>query len=91
MNKSQLVNELAVQASLTKAGAERAVNTMLNIIAQQLGSGSSVTIQGFGTFIPRHAAARTGKHPVSGKPTHQLACVKAVFKASQQLKDSLNP
>jgi nucleoid DNA-binding protein len=91
MNKSQLINELAVHASLTRAGAERAVNTMLNIITQQLQAGSNVTIQGFGTFSPRHAAARTGKHPVSGEPTHQPACVKAVFKASQQLKDSLNP
>lgn len=91
MNKSQLINELAVQASLTKAGAERAVNTMLDIITKQLSFGSSVTIQGFGTFSARYAAARTGKHPVSGQPTHHPACLKAVFKASQQLKDSLNP
>lgn len=90
MNKSQLINQLASDAGLTKAGAERAVNAVLNIITQQLCSSNSVTIQGFGTFSPREAAARTGKHPVSGEPTYQPACVKAVFKASQQLKDSLN-
>lgn len=91
MNKSQLISQLASDAGLTKAGAERAVNGLLNIITQQLSSGSSVAIQGFGTFSARQAAARTGKHPVSGEPTHQPACIKAVFKPSPQLKDALNP
>ncbi|MCB5226151.1 HU family DNA-binding protein [Alishewanella sp. 16-MA] len=91
MNKSQLINQLATDAGLTKAGADRAVNALLNIITQQLCSSNSITIQGFGTFSPRQAAARIGKHPLSGKPTHQPACVKAVFKPSQQLKDTLNP
>ena len=91
MNKAQLIRALASDAGLTNAGAERAVNSLLSIITQQLQVNNSVSIQGFGTFCPRHAAARTGKHPVSGLPTHQPACVKAVFKPSQQLKDTLNP
>lgn len=91
MNKSQLIQQLAIEAGLTKAGAERAVNSLLNIITLQLQVNNSVSIQGFGTFSPRQAAARTGKHPVTGEPTHLPACVKAVFKPSQQLKDALNP
>ncbi|MEE2025055.1 HU family DNA-binding protein [Alkalimonas mucilaginosa] len=91
MNKSQLIQQLATDAGLTKAGAERAVDSLLSIITQQLQSNHTVSIQGFGSFIPRQAAARTGKHPVSGLPTHQPACVKAVFKQSPQLKDALNP
>ncbi|WP_027671280.1 HU family DNA-binding protein [Rheinheimera baltica] len=91
MNKSQLIQQLANDAGLTKAGAERAVNSLLNIITLQLQVNNHVSIQGFGTFSPRQAAARTGKHPVTGQPTHQPACVKAVFKQSPQLKDALNP
>lgn len=91
MNKSQLIQQLASEAGLTKAGAERAVNSLLNIITMQLQTNNTVSIQGFGSFIPRKAAARTGKHPVTGLPTHQSACVKAVFKQSQQLKEALNP
>ena len=91
MNKKQLIQQLAIEAGLTKAGAERAVNSLLNIITLQLQVNNSVSIQGFGTFSARQAAARTGKHPVSGLPTHQPACVKAVFKPSPQLKDALNP
>lgn len=91
MNKSQLIQQLAIEDGLTKAGAERAVNSMLNIITLQLQVNNAVAIQGFGTFSARQAAARTGKHPVSGQPTHQPACVKPVFKPSPQLKDALNP
>lgn len=91
MNKSQLIQAVANEAGLTKAGAERAVNSLLNIITLQLQVNNNVAIQGFGTFSARHAAARTGKHPVSGQPTHQPACVKAVFKPSDQLKSALNP
>lgn len=91
MNKKQLIKALAADAGLTNTGAERAVNSLLNIITQQLQANNSVSIQGFGTYSARQAAARTGKHPVTGLPTHLPACVKAVFKPSQQLKDALNP
>ncbi|MCD1597891.1 HU family DNA-binding protein [Rheinheimera aquimaris] len=91
MNKSTLIKTLASEAGLTQASAERAVNSLLNIITLQLQVNNSVAIQGFGTFSARQAAARTGKHPVSGQLTHQPACVKAVFKPSPQLKDALNP
>lgn len=91
MNRKILIKALAAEAGLTNTGAERALNSLINIITTQLQKDHKVMLYGFGTFSARQVAARTGKHPVSGQPTHQPACVKAVFKPSQQLKDALNP
>lgn len=91
MNRKILIKVLAAEAGLTHTGAERALNSLIDIITMQLQKDHKVMLYGFGTFSARHTVARTGKHPVSGEPTYQPACVKAVFKPSPQLKDALNP
>jgi DNA-binding protein HU-beta len=90
MNKSQLIHQVAASAGLTKAGAERAVNSFIDAITTQLKANKPVSIQGFGKFNTRMAAERTGKHPLTGEATFQPASIKAVFKPSQVLKDTLN-
>ena len=90
MNKSQLVE--AVQNSLggetSKAGAEKAVNAVLDGITQGVSSDKSVQLIGFGTCSVVNRAARTGVNPRTGDKI-QIKASKAVkFKAGAGLKSA---
>lgn len=50
MNKTELVNAMATKATMTKAGANAAVDAFTQIITERLQKGEKVSLIGFGTF-----------------------------------------
>lgn len=92
MNKSELVQNLAAAADLSKADAQRAVDALFNaggIISHALKQGDKVQITGFGTFETRARKARTGRNPRTGKEIKIEASVSPSFRAGKGLKDSI--
>ena len=90
MNKKDLAGVVAEQARLTKKNAEVAINATFVAIGEALVAGEEVRIPGFGTFVVKERAARTGLNP-STREKIEIKESKAVgFKASKNLKDSLN-
>lgn len=63
MNKSDLTNEIAVKASLTKAQAKAALDACLESIEQALANSDKVQLIGFGTFQMVEQKERTGVNP----------------------------
>ncbi|NKB97764.1 MAG: hypothetical protein GKR90_04595 [Pseudomonadales bacterium] len=62
----------------------------MEAITQSLQNAESVSLVGFGTFLVRDRAARTGRNPQTGA-TIQIAAAKVpAFKAGKALKDALN-
>lgn len=93
MNKTELIDALASQAGLSKADAGRAVEALFGddgLIAGTLRKGDRVQITGFGTFVARKRAARTGRDPRSGAAINISAANVPAFKPGQALKDALN-
>ena len=93
MNKTELIEALAAQAGLSKADAGRAVEALFGdegLIAGTLRKGDKVQITGFGTFVARKRAARTGRDPRTGGEIHISAANVPAFKPGQALKDALN-
>ncbi len=89
MNKMQVIEELASRAELTKRAAEDALNTLLDIVSEQLAKGNKVTLTGFGTFLVRKRAARMGRNPQSGEPIHIPAQETPAFRAGSALKEAV--
>lgn len=90
MNKSDLVAAIAEASGLTKADAGRALDATTGAISGALASGDSVAITGFGSFVVRDRAARTGRNPQTGA-TIQIAASKVpAFKAGKALKEAVN-
>ena len=90
MNKSELIDHIAESADITKAAAGRALDATIDGITKSLQSAESVSLVGFGTFLVRERAARTGRNPQTGA-TIQIAAAKVpAFKAGKALKDSVN-
>ncbi len=90
MNKKELAEAMAEAADISQAAAARALDGMIAAITKALQDGETVSIVGFGTFLVRDRAARTGRNPKTGE-TIQIAASKApAFKAGKALKDALN-
>ena len=90
MNKSDLVAAIADDSGLTKADAARALSATTAAISGALASGDKVSITGFGSFLVRARAARTGRNPQTGAAIQISASNVAAFKAGKLLKESVN-
>jgi DNA-binding protein HU-beta len=90
MNKTELIDAVADAADLSKADAGRAVDAVLDTITGALKSSDTVTLVGFGTFLVRPRAARTGRNPQTGATINIKATNAPAFKAGKALKDAVN-
>ncbi len=90
MNKTELVDAVAAAADLSKASATRAVDAVIDSVTQSLKGGDTVTVVGFGTFLVRERAARTGRNPQTGQAINIAASKVPSFKAGKALKDAVN-
>ena len=90
MNKSDLVSAIADRSGLSKADAARALEATTSAISGALSSGGSVAISGFGSFLVRSRAARSGRNPQTGATIQISASKVPSFKAGKLLKESVN-
>ncbi|HEY8010964.1 MAG TPA: HU family DNA-binding protein [Rudaea sp.] len=90
MNKGELVSAVADAADLSKADAGKAVEGFIEVVKKALKKGDSVALVGFGTFVVRKRAARTGRNPRTGQQIKIKASKNPAFKAGKAMKDALN-
>ncbi|MGH1469899.1 MAG: HU family DNA-binding protein [Cellvibrionaceae bacterium] len=90
MNKSELIEAIATSADIPKAAAGRALDAMVDSVAESLKQGDQVVLVGFGTFSVKDRAARTGRNPQTGQPIQIAAARIPSFKAGKALKDAVN-
>lgn len=90
MNKSELIDAVALSADISKAAAGRALDATLSTIAEALQEGDQVSLVGFGTFQVKERAARTGRNPQTGETIQIKASKSPGFKAGKALKDAVN-
>lgn len=90
MNKKELVDSMAEAAEISKAAAEKALNSALASVTEALAKGDKVTLVGFGTFSAVNRAARQTKNPRTGAPIDIPAKTTAKFKAGSKLAEAVN-
>ena len=90
MNKSDLVSAITDHSGLSKADAARALEATTSAITGALAKGDSVAITGFGSFLVRARAARSGRNPQTGATIQIKASNAPAFKASKVLKGACN-
>ena len=66
MNKSELIDQIAKQADISKAAAGRALDATVGAVTTSMKKGGMVTLVGFGTFFVGKRAARSGRNPRTG-------------------------
>lgn len=85
MNKTDLINEIAAKAGLSKVAAKAALDACLESIEQALANDDKVQLIGFGTFSVVEKGERTGINPRT-KEKITIAARKSVkFKPAAEL------
>lgn len=67
LTKADLVAEVARRTRSTKAGTDRFVTALQEVIMEALEEGREVKLTGFAAFEPAERSARTLKNPQTGE------------------------
>ncbi|MBC7787352.1 MAG: HU family DNA-binding protein [Methylophilaceae bacterium] len=90
MNKSELIDEIANAAGISKAAAARSLDATTAAITKALKKDDLVTLIGFGSFYVGKRAARNGRNPRTGATIDIKAANSPKFRAGKALKDAVN-
>jgi DNA-binding protein HU-beta len=87
MTKSQIIVAIAEKSDITKAQAEAALNTLVDLAYK--GAGEGFTVPGLGKLVKVDRAARTGRNPATGESI-QIAAKKVLkFRIAKAAKDAI--
>ena len=79
LTKAEIISAAAKDAGITKAAAEKVLNSALGTIQGGLVNGQRITLVGFGTFSKARRKARKGRNPQTGEAIK----IKLTFRASR--------
>jgi DNA-binding protein HU-beta len=93
LTKDELAHKLAEKTGMTAAQAHEAITHTIDFVQAALVEGRKVEFRGFGNFIPKVRAGRTGRNPRTPEaPPIQIPPKTVVkFKVGSLLSAALNP
>lgn len=89
MTKSELVDQVAERAELSKQDAGKAVDAVLATVEDALRRGSDVTVSGFGKFHVSERGPRSGVNPRTGERIQIAASRVPRFTAGSTLRSAV--
>ena len=89
MNKSELVETLAVKYGLSLKKAEEVVSTIVDAMTAALKSGERIEIRGFGSFVVNEYKAYLGRNPKTGQPIEVKPKKLPFFKVGKELREKI--
>ena len=92
MTKAEIVQALYTRVGgFSKKESADIVDMVFEMMKETLGRGEKIKISGFGNFVLRDKHQRPGRNPQTGEPIKISERRVLTFKASQILKQALNP
>lgn len=90
MTKVELVEQMAKDADISRATANKVLNSFTDNVTKALKKkDGKVTLVGFGTFSKVRRKARKGRNPQTGEEMKIKAHNAIRFKAGKTLKDAI--
>ncbi len=89
MRKADQIDQIAQQTGVSKVDVLITVVMTLDVIKHPLAAGESIFIRGFGTFSPKHRAAKVGRNFKRGLPVELPAHNIPHFKPAAEFKAEL--
>lgn len=87
MNKAELIHKIAKDSKITKAQANRAIDSFIDGISRSLKKGEKTSLVGFGTWSVSRRKSRTGRNPQTGEPIKIPARKVVKWNSGKWLKD----
>lgn len=89
MIKRELVRELSKKVEMPQKDVMKIVDTLCEIVSDELTKGENVKMNGFGSFQRSTRAAKVGRNPITGEQIEIPATNVVVFKPSERLAESV--
>lgn len=87
MNKSELIDQLAVTKNITAKRAEEIVNLIFSSMTEALVEGDRIEIRGLGSFVVKDYGTYVGRNPKTGEPITVSPKKLPFFKVGKELKE----
>jgi integration host factor subunit beta len=87
MNKSELVEAVAVTRGISFKKAEEVVNTIFESLTHALMVGERIEIRGFGSFVVNDYKSYTGRNPKTGEAIAVKPKKLPFFKVGKELRE----
>jgi integration host factor subunit beta len=87
MNKSELVEQLALKKDISNKRAEEIVNLVFASMTEALAEGDRIEIRGLGSFVIKDYGTYTGRNPKTGEPITVSPKKLPFFKVGKELKE----
>jgi integration host factor subunit alpha len=92
MTKAEIVQALyAKVGGFSRKDSAELVDLVFQLMKETLSRGEKIKVSGFGNFVLRNKRQRPGRNPQTGDPIKISERRVLTFKASQILKQALNP
>ena len=89
MTKAELIALVSRDCKVSKAIAEKALNSVTNNVTKALKKNDRISLTGFGTFSVSKRRARKGRNPQTGAEINIRACSVPKFKAGKELRKAV--
>ena len=90
MNRGELVQSLVEETGLPKNVVRTVVNALPTVVAKGMREGESISMKGFGSFVPWQQSERLARNPKTGEEVMITPRVSVKFKAGSDLLKELN-
>jgi integration host factor subunit beta len=90
MNKSQLIEALALEIDISTPKAAAITETIIDSMIEALAQGKHIEIRGFGSFGIKDYKSYTGRNPKTGKKIQVIPKKLPFFKVGKELKERVN-
>ncbi len=89
--KASIIDAICEKIGLPKKDSTDIVELLFDTMKDTLRKSENLKISGFGSFTVRSKKSRLGRNPQTGQAMEITARKVVTFKASQVLRDALNP
>ena len=87
MNKSELIEQLAIRKDISNKRAEEIVNLIFNTMTDAMVDGERIEIRGLGSFVIKDYGTYTGRNPKTGEQITVSPKKLPFFKVGKELKE----
>ncbi|HQB39504.1 MAG TPA: HU family DNA-binding protein [Deltaproteobacteria bacterium] len=87
MNRSELIEQLALQKEISNKRAEEIVSVIFNSMTEAMNNGDRIEIRGLGSFVTKNYESYTGRNPKTGQSITVRPKKLPFFKVGKELKE----
>ena len=89
MTKAEIIKQIVTQTAMEKPTVTVTVEAIMDAIKQSMVRGENIYLRGFGTFLLKKRAAKTGRNITKGTSVKMPAHFIPAFKPSKEFADAI--